>query len=48
MIFIGSIMALDLVWELTDLVNAFMALPNLICLLLLRKLIVPYGQYRKH
>lgn len=42
MIFIGSIMSLELVWELTDLVNAFMALPNLICLLLLRKLITPY------
>lgn len=42
MIFIGSIMSLDLVWELTDLVNAFMALPNIICLLLLRKLITPY------
>jgi len=42
MIFIGSIMSLNLVWELTDLVNAFMALPNLICLLLLRKLITPY------
>jgi AGCS family alanine or glycine:cation symporter len=42
MIFIGSIMSLNLVWELTDLVNAFMALPNLICLLLLRKLILPY------
>ncbi|MDF2537906.1 MAG: hypothetical protein K0S76_927 [Herbinix sp.] len=43
MIFIGSIMALDLVWELTDLVNAFMALPNLLCLLLLRKRITPYS-----
>jgi AGCS family alanine or glycine:cation symporter len=44
MIFIGSIMALDLVWELTDLVNAFMALPNLFCLLLLRSQILPYGK----
>lgn len=42
MIFIGSIMSLNLVWELTDLVNAFMAIPNIICLLLLRKLIKPY------
>ena len=46
MIFVGSVMALDLVWELTDLVNAFMALPNLLCLLLLRKLIVPYGKQK--
>ncbi|NLP34700.1 MAG: sodium:alanine symporter family protein [Clostridiales bacterium] len=42
MIFVGSIMSLQLVWELTDLVNACMALPNLFCLLLLRKSITPY------
>lgn len=42
MIFIGSVMSLELVWELTDFVNAFMALPNLICLFLLRKQITPY------
>lgn len=37
MIFIGSIMSLDLVWELSDLVNAFMAIPNLIGILCLHK-----------
>ncbi len=37
MIFVGSVMSLSLVWELTDFVNAFMAIPNLICLLALRK-----------
>ncbi len=42
MIFVGSIMSLELVWELTDFVNAFMALPNLLCLFLLRKKITPY------
>lgn len=42
MIFIGSIMSLDLVWELTDFINALMAIPNLICLFLLRKKITPY------
>ena len=42
MIFIGSIMSLDLVWEMTDFVNALMAIPNLICLFLLRKQITPY------
>ena len=42
MIFIGSVMSLKLVWELTDFVNAFMALPNLICLLVLRRKIIPY------
>lgn len=39
MIFVGSIMSLDLVWELSDLINAFMALPNLLAILLLHKLI---------
>lgn len=42
MIFIGSILSLELVWELTDLVNAFMALPNLVCLYFLRKQVLPY------
>ena len=42
MIFVGSVMSLDLVWELTDFVNAFMAIPNLICLLALRNKIIPY------
>ncbi len=42
MIFVGSILSLKLVWEMTDLVNAFMAVPNLLCLFLLRKQILPY------
>ncbi len=42
MIFIGSILSLELVWEMTDLVNAFMALPNLVCLYFLRKQVLPY------
>lgn len=36
MIFIGAIMSLNLVWELTDLINAFMAIPCLIGILLLQ------------
>lgn len=39
MIFVGAIMSLDLVWELSDLVNAFMAFPNLIGILYLQRLI---------
>lgn len=35
MIFIGSILSLDFVWELSDLINAFMILPNVLSLLLL-------------
>ena len=36
MIFIGAVMSLDLVWELTDTINAFMVVPNLIALYVLR------------
>lgn len=36
-IFIGSIMSLDLVWDLTDTFNALMAIPNIIALLFLSK-----------
>ena len=32
MIFFGGILSLDLVWELSDCINAFMAVPNLIAL----------------
>ena len=37
MIFIGSIMSIELVWDLTDTFNALMAIPNLIALLYLYK-----------
>ncbi len=47
MIFIGSVMSLDLVWEMTDFVNALMSIPNLICLLLLRGKITPYLTNKK-
>jgi len=43
MIFVGSVMSLKLVWELTDFVNALMAFPNLICLIALRREILPYN-----
>lgn len=39
MIFIGAVLSLDLVWELTDFINAFMAIPNLIALFALYRLI---------
>ena len=42
MIFVGSVMSLELVWEMTDFVNALMAIPNLFCLFALRKKILPY------
>lgn len=37
MIFFGSIMSLELVWESSDLINAVMTIPNLIALWFLRK-----------
>ena len=39
-VFVGSIMSLELVWEFADLMNALMAIPNLIALLLLSGVIV--------
>lgn len=36
MIFIGAVMSLELVWEMTDLINAFILIPNIIALFLLR------------
>jgi alanine or glycine:cation symporter, AGCS family len=34
-VFIGSVLQLNLVWTITDILNALMAIPNLIALLLL-------------
>jgi AGCS family alanine or glycine:cation symporter len=34
-VFFGATQKLDLVWNLSDITNALMAIPNLICLLLL-------------
>lgn len=36
MIFIGSILSLPLIWEMTDFINACMVLPNVLALFLLR------------
>ena len=41
MIYLGSILSFELVWELTDFINACMMLPNLYCLFMLRKQILP-------
>lgn len=34
-VYIGATQTLDLVWNFSDIANALMAIPNLICLLLL-------------
>ena len=40
MIYVGSVVNLSLVWSFADIVNAFMAIPNLVSLLLLSGIIV--------
>lgn len=39
-VYLGAVMSLELVWNLADLFNSLMAVPNIISLLLLRKVIV--------
>lgn len=38
--YLGAVMSLELVWNLSDLCNAFMVLPNMICLWSLRKVVI--------
>lgn len=39
-VYLGAVLSLETVWNLADLFNSFMALPNLISLFLLRKVII--------
>ena len=39
-VYLGTVVSLDFVWGISDLLNALMALPNLLCLWLLRKKII--------
>lgn len=39
-VYLGAVLSLDLVWNLSDLANACMAIPNIICLWMLRRVIV--------
>lgn len=41
MIYLGAILSLPLIWEITDFINACMVVPNVITLFLLRKKITP-------
>ena len=43
--YVGSVMALDLVWNIADIMNALMAIPNLVSLLLLSKVIASETQH---
>ena len=42
---VGPVLALDLVWTISDILNAFMAIPNLLAVLLLSKVIAQDTQY---
>lgn len=39
-VYVGAVQKLDLVWNISDIMNALMAIPNLICMLLLSNVIV--------
>jgi len=39
-VYLGAVISLDLVWNLADIFNALMAIPNLLCLLFLSGVIV--------
>lgn len=39
-VYLGAILSLDLVWTLSDLFNSLMAIPNLLCLWMLREIVI--------
>ncbi len=39
-VYMGAVLSLDFVWTLSDLFNSFMAIPNLLCLWMLRKIVI--------
>ena len=41
MIYLGAIIPMQLVWQCTDLINAFMVIPNVLALFMLRQKIKP-------
>lgn len=41
MIYLGAIIPMNLVWECTDLINGFMAIPNILALFCLRRYVKP-------
>ena len=45
MVFVGSIVSLDIVWNAADCMNALMAIPNLVSLLLLSRVIASETRY---
>ena len=39
-VYMGAVISLDVVWNLADIFNALMAIPNLLCLLFLSNVLV--------
>lgn len=39
-VYLGAVMSLDFVWTISDLFNSFMAIPNILCIWMLRKVII--------
>ena len=39
-VYLGAVLSLDLVWTMSDLFNSFMAIPNLLCLWMLREVVI--------
>lgn len=42
-VYLGAVLSLDLVWTMSDLFNSFMAVPNLLCLWMLRGVVIEEG-----
>lgn len=43
-VYLGAVLSLDLVWTLSDLFNSLMAIPNLLCLWMLRDVVAAGGE----
>ena len=39
-VYLGAVLSLDFVWTLSDLFNSLMAIPNLLCLWMLRDVVI--------
>ena len=39
-VYLGAVMSMELVWGISDLFNSFMAIPNIFCIWMLRKVII--------
>lgn len=47
-VFVGTVCSLEIVWDFSDICNALMAVPNLICMLVLSDVCEEIREYEKH